>query len=215
MESKLYLEPVYKFQHPCSIILSGVSMSGKSTFAKNLIQNLSMFSEIPKRVLYSYSEDQPLYEQMNHHNISFVKGLDFNMECTDNEPTLLIVDDQMAESGKDNMIRNLFTKGVHHKNISLLYITQNLYHQGKYSRDMRLNAHYLIIFKSPTFVSQVQHLNRQLFPSHPRFLVEAYKNATITPYSYLFINLHPHCEDELRVRSGILPSENEIIYTPK
>ena len=44
---------------------------------------------------------------------------------------LIVIDDQMIEAGKDNRIVNLFTKGSHHRNLSVIYIVQNLFHQGK------------------------------------------------------------------------------------
>lgn len=69
----------------------------------------------------------------------------------------------------------------------------------------------MFIFKSPTFVSQIQYLSRQLFPQNKDFLVDAYKKATNKPHSYLLVILHPTCSDQLRVRSGILPYEEEII----
>ena len=73
---------------------------------------------------------------------------------------------------------------------------------------------YFTIFKSATFQSQVQYLGRQLFPSAPKFLLDAYQKATEEPYTYLFVNLHPTCHDHLRVQSGILSNENQYVYTP-
>ena len=47
---------------------------------------------------------------------------------------LIVIDDQMIEAGKDNRIVNLFTKGSHHRNLSVIYIVQNLFqHQLKQS----------------------------------------------------------------------------------
>lgn len=69
--------------------------------------------------------------------------------------------------------------------------------------------------KSPTLSSQVAYLGRQVFPTSHTFLPDAYKQATENPYSYLFINLHPRCEDKLRVGSGILSGEEEFVFIPK
>jgi len=41
---------------------------------------------------------------------------------------------------------DLFTKGRHHRNISVILITKNLFHQGRFSRDISLNAKYLVVF---------------------------------------------------------------------
>ena len=39
------------------------------------------------------------------------------------------------DSGKQREIAELFTKGSHHKNISIVYLTQNVYPKGKAFRD--------------------------------------------------------------------------------
>jgi hypothetical protein len=62
---------------------------------------------------------------------------------------LIVLDDLMAQSGKDKRISDLFTKGSHHRNLSIVYIVQNIFHQGKEMRNISLNAHYIVLFKSP------------------------------------------------------------------
>ena len=65
-----------------------------------------------------------------------------------------------AYSTKDSQ---LFTKGSHHRNISLVLITQNLFHQGPSSRDTLLNSKYIVVFKNPRDKTQIVHLARQDF----------------------------------------------------
>jgi hypothetical protein len=48
-----------------------------------------------------------------------------------NRNGLIILDELMAQSGKDKRISDLFTKGSHHRNLSFIYIVQNIFHQGK------------------------------------------------------------------------------------
>lgn len=80
---------------------------------------------------------------------------------------------------------------------------------------MRLNTHYTVIMKSPTFASQINYLSRQVFPNKSRFLPDAYKKATKNPYSYLVLNLHPRCDDQYRVIQGILGETDKFVYLPK
>jgi len=215
MSSKIILDDECKFNHPSSIILSGASMSGKTAFTFKLIDNIGeLFNPVPAKIIVSYGENQQQYKNC-HKEITFVEGLDFDTTNDSNAPTLIIIDDQMTESASHSKIQDLFTKGVHHRNQSVLYITQNLFHQGRFSRDIRLNTHYFIVFKSPSFVSQIMHFGRQIWPEKPKFLISAYKKATENPFSYLFINLHPKCNDNLRVRSCILPGEDEIVFIPQ
>lgn len=57
---------------------------------------------------------------------------------------------------------NLFTRECHHQNISVIFITQNIFHQGQYARDISLNCSHLCIMNNPLYRSQFQYLARQL-----------------------------------------------------
>jgi hypothetical protein len=52
---------------------------------------------------------------------------------------LLIIDDLMNEV--DQNVCNLFTKLSHYRNVSVVFITQNLFHKNKFVRTMNLNTH--------------------------------------------------------------------------
>jgi len=45
--------------------------------------------------------------------------------------------------------------------------------------------------------------------------VEAYKDATRVPYSYLFVNLRPEQDEDLRLRTNIFPGETGYVYVSK
>ena len=63
---------------------------------------------------------------------------------------------------------------------------------------MSLNAHYIVLFKNPRDASQFANLARQMYPKQWQFAVEAYKDATREPYSYLLLDLRPEQnEDEI------------------
>ena len=66
-----------------------------------------------------------------------------------NKRNLVVFDDQMIYARKDKRIVNLFTCGSHHRNLSLIYIVQELFQRGKGSRSISLNSHYLVLFKNP------------------------------------------------------------------
>lgn len=156
--------PSYIFKHPCSILISGVSMSGKSTFTLKLLNEIDkLFDVTPQKIVLSYSENATQYTN-NNLPIQMIHGLDFPTENYERVPTIIIIDDQMEEGANSNKIQELFTRGVHHRDTSVIFITQNLFGKGKHARDIRLNAHYMVIFKSPTFVSQVMYLGRVIFP---------------------------------------------------
>ena len=57
-------------------------------------------------------------------------------------PRIIIIDDLMNEL-KGDVVANLFTKGSHHTNSSIIFIVQNLFSQHCEIRDISLNTHYL------------------------------------------------------------------------
>ena len=94
----------------------------------------------------------------------------------------------MRESS-DKPVVDIFTKYSHHKNLSVIYLTQNLFHQSKGQRDISLNAHYIVVFRNPRDHSQIAHFARQLYPENSKFIQEAYNDATDTPHGYILLDL--------------------------
>ena len=80
----------------------------------------------------------------------------------------------MHELSNHQIISSLFTKGCHHFNLSVIFILQNIFQRGKELREMSLNCHYLVLFKSPRDSSQVNHLAKQMFPGHVKYMQEAF-----------------------------------------
>ena len=114
-----------------------------------------------------------------------------------------------------SVLSKLFTKGSHHRNISVVFISQNLFIQGKYTRTISLNSHYMIIFKNPRDKAQFSHLARQMFPDNTRYLNECFMDATSLPHGYLFLDFKQDTQEILRVRSNILPNDKTIVYIEK
>ena len=120
----------------------------------------------------------------------------------------------MVEAAQNDQVQALFTRG-RHLNLSVIYLAQNLFHKGKHSRDMSLNMDYMVLFKNARDASQITHLSRQMYPSKSKFLTWAFHDATKEPFSYLFLDLKPYTNENLRVRSNILNEQYQIVYIPK
>ncbi|CAH3179446.1 unnamed protein product, partial [Porites lobata] len=73
-------------------------------------------------------------------HIEFVKGIPTALEQDSyfdvNKRNLIVFDDQMIDAKR---IVNLFTRGSHHRNLSVIYIVQNLFHQGKAMQEIQGN----------------------------------------------------------------------------
>ena len=113
----------------------------------------------------------------------------------------------MAQSGKDKRIADLFTKGSHHRNLSIIYIVQNIFHQGKEMRNISLNAHYIVLFKSPRDKQQISMLARQVDPGRVQEFMRSYEDATSRSHGYLMLDLKPTTDDQKRLKTNVLPGE--------
>ncbi len=109
-------------------------------------------------------------------------------------------------------LMNLFT-GTQHKNASVFLLTQNIYHKGKYSREININLNYLVIFRNPRDQLQIQVLARQMYPSNSKFFIDVFNVATKKPFGYLFFDLKQSTEIKNRIQTGILPYQKRIFYT--
>ena len=94
----------------------------------------------------------------------------------------MVIDDQMENAGGDKRIVNLFTRGSHHRNLSVIYIVHNLFHQGKNSRSISLNSHYLVLFKNPRDKLQILTLAKQMYPGNTDFFIKRYEEAVRRPF---------------------------------
>lgn len=116
---------------------------------------------------------------------------------------------QVVES-KDTQL--LFTQGCHHRRLSVIYPSQNLFQQGKSARTIALNSWYTVLFINVRGTSQIMTLGRQLFPGHAQTLLEAYEDTTKNSYGYLVLDLTPMVH-RYRMGTNVFPGEDLIIYT--
>ena len=79
----------------------------------------------------------------------------------------------------------MFTRGSHHRNLSVIYIVQNVFHQGTGS----------------TYKSEKEQAGRT------DFFLKQYEEAVRRPYGYLLIDLKSTTQDDCRPRTNVLPGE--------
>jgi hypothetical protein len=118
------------------------------------------------------------------------------------EKHLIILDDLMDETYQ--RVASLFTKKSHHRNISVMYIVQNLFHH----RTISLNAHYMVLFQNLTDVSQIMALAHQMYPRRTDFFLKAFAR----PHGYMVIDMKQNTPDILRLRTFIFPVEEQKAY---
>ena len=201
-------------KHPFTCLVSGPTGCGKTTLVKEIIQQ-KLIQPSPKTILWLYAADQPLYKGMK--GVEFYQGIpdDIEERFDPKKTNLLIIDDLMTQCHSDERMTRLFSVGSSHKNLSIIFIVHNLFHHGKEMRNISLNTHYIILFKNPRDSQQVSTLARQMYSGKSQFLIEAYQDATNKPHGYIFIDLKPKTEDQLRIRTGILPEDIHYVYINK
>ena len=123
------------------------------------------------------------------------------------QPNLMVFDDLMGDVAKDKRITELFTKGCHHRNLSVICLVQNFYFPGTVT--MRRNCHYLVLFDMPGDKKQISSIAHQMYPEQPSRLLNIYRQCTSKPYGYLVIDLGPQTEARDRLKTDIFAWKGE------
>ena len=118
----------------------------------------------------------------------------------------MILDD-LLNNVYSKQVCDLFTRGSHHRNISVILITQNVFHHGRYNRDISLNAQYVVALKNVRDKTLFMYLANQFYPEDSLGLYNAYLDATHRPHGYLMLGLTQDTDDGLRFRTSIFPEE--------
>ena len=128
----------FRFHSPSSILVVGPSGSGKTFFTEKLILNNSELFEIPpKSIHYCYGAWQDGFKTMKKNGIKFHEGIPDTEDLSEWFPEggLLIMDDLMDEGSGDKRVLDLFTKHSHHQNITVIYLCQDMFPTGKFSKE--------------------------------------------------------------------------------
>lgn len=210
-----------KLEAPTSIFIIAPSNGGKTFFTKQLLEQADgTFKIAPSKIFYCYSVWQSLYDEMirNISNIEFIKGLP-SMETLEEWGKLdghkiLVLDDLMLDASDSSELAHLMCVGVHHYQMSCIYLLQNVFNKGKSMRSASLNCHYFILFRTYRDVLQIQTLGKQMFPGQIKYFMDAYYKATQSRFGYLVADLNPHSNKLYQLRTNILPNQFSTIYTP-
>ena len=231
MNSENNIMDSFSFNHPFTCMIAGPSQSGKTTIIKKIIDQCDngLIGPPPNVIVYCFSRWQNAYEDIKmsrtaHFNISsyakatisFIEGLPDIDNFDPSKRTLLILDDLMAQCGKDPRILDIFTTDSHHRNISVIFVTQNIFSQEKNCRTISLNSQYIILTNNPRDRLQLTILAKQMFPGSTQFFNEAYADAVSSKkYGYLLMDFTQTTGEENRIQTGILANEERIIYRKK
>ena len=186
------------------MLVSGPTMSGKSTFVHNVLADPEIFSSPPRAVYWFHGRDSDFGLKGRGYIVK--QGLPESFSDI-SEGSVVVLDDLMDEAKDHPGVTALFTKLVHHKRLFVINITQNLFLNSKDTRTRRLNSQYMVMFKNPSDVTQIHTIGRQMYPGSGGFMTRANSNATKRPYGYIFIDLRQETPKDFRIRTRILKHE--------
>ncbi len=188
-----------KFLANKNTIIAGPTGSGKTQFILEVIRQ-KLIHPFPKNIYYMYKVEQDFmktWSETEEQPIRFIHGLNFE-EMDTSEPSMLIIDDLMLSNNKD--IVELFILGSHHRQVSLFYITQNLFLNDPLYRTMSINSHYFVIFANKRNGRQVQTLAQQIYiGKEQKRITNAYKRAGGKQWGFIMLSLVPELPKELEV----------------
>lgn len=204
------------FAHPSTFIIAGPSQCGKTHFVYKVLK-FKLISPLPNKIIWVYSMNQPLYDTIKKEipQVEFIHGLDSSVldRFSPKSNNLIVLDDLMQELGNSELVANIFTKGSHHLNLSVIYIVQNIFHKGSKHRECSLNSHYIILFNNPRDRTQVRTLSSQMYPNQKHFLSDCLRNASLLQdRGYLVLDLRSDTPEDFRVRSLVFPGEETVVY---
>ena len=205
------------FANPARIIIAGFSNSGKSVLCQKIIE---LYETHFQYILYCGVSEHPLE---THPSIGpkfkvskeILNPFDYTEKGQTgvNKGLLFILDDCFLEASDNKFVTNAFTAG-RHSSISVIFITQNMFHSGKFSRSISLNCSHYILMKNRDF-SQIETLGRQLFGRQKASAFsDIYKKAlSRNRYGYLLVDFAPSTPELLQLRTNILgETEYQIAY---
>ena len=199
-----------QLRHPFNLICSAATQGGKSHWITQLLLTKKI-TPAPEKIIYIYA-----FPSSRFGDLKLLYDIEFRTDIPDNiaeesftdkrKPTLIILDDQLTSINED--VLNLFIRGTHHLNRSCILTVQNIFFQNPSMRTISLNAHYIVLFKQPRDISQIEALGRQMFPSQGKLFLAAYKSAVQRDFGYLLIDLKSTTDDRLRLRADLLGEDH-------
>ena len=202
--------PAFRFHTLSSLMIAGPLGCSKTVFTtKLLLDNTELFSNSPKAIHYYYGSWQEGVDKLEKGGVKFHEGIPDSDALPKWFPEggALVLDDLMDEGGNDKCVLDLFTKHLHHQNITVIYLCQDLFLNGKFTNTISRNAHYIVAFKNPRDQLGMRNLLLQSFPTRWQEVLETFRKVTERPFGYMLLDLHSTSQDDQCILSHLLKEE--------
>lgn len=142
-----------KLISPFACFVVGCTGSGKSVSVLDWLKNSDkVFKTKFTKIYYFYGScHQDIFNDSKLRHVIFSNDLN-TMEKLIQKPhkppgILIILDDLMNVTGGSEIFQNLYTKGSHHLNISVINIIQNIFYKSPIFVTLKENSQYIFIKK--------------------------------------------------------------------
>lgn len=224
-----------RFKTPLTGIVVGPTGCGKTTFVSQLIREQEQMLTQKFDYLFIFigtpKTQQPIWQQLEAdqhllpHNVTIfdVKtmypGDTMKKKLKDDFEKLIrgykeknmsgcaIFDDLMTELAECDMLAGLFSKVSSHQDLSVLHITQNLFHQGSRSCNSGTifrNTKFLVMFCCPMDNTVLNTVARRVSPKpSQRKAFQDMLRRIVEKYRYVVVTGDLSTPSEIKIRSDI------------
>lgn len=195
-----------KFKQNHSIILSGPSSCGKTTWVLNLLNRPEFFDIPPKRVVWCSKTQPPTRLATLRYPVKVFATLPDLREIRQHD--FWVIDDLATELSSSKSLTEFFTLWVHHGQCMLAYLTQDFFMKGSESSTRSKNCHYIVIFKDPRNAKGVDYLGLQMFPRKSKILSAMFEDATDEKeHTYLLLDFLQKTPKSDRICANIFSTD--------
>lgn len=127
---RMFSEEDLKLRHPCGLIITGPSASGKTVAFYKILKNIEkVYTEKFRKLYIGYQQWQPLYEKIKQ--LPFETEFVSDVSQVDNlylRDSLCFLDDHITvfETAKfSTWLNTLFTQVIHHQRVSVVLTLQH------------------------------------------------------------------------------------------
>jgi hypothetical protein len=195
------------------LFISGPSRCGKTFFVADMLQNIQTFAkQPPSLIIYIYKVWQSKFDEMKSLVHVFLED-DANMvdkikEYANGNPVLVVFDDMINSKSLAN-IAILFTVDGRHMNMSMIFLTQRMFVNDEFFRQISQNCDYFFLFKNPRNSAEIRTLAQQVTPG-TLHLIKIFIEATKDPFSYLCVNLTQECQPEVKYLTQLFNKDHSV-----
>ena len=195
------------------LFISGPSRCGKTFFVSELLENIDTITkEPPETIIYVYKVWQSKFDEMKNVVHIFMEDSENviqNIKDVAQGQGIFVIFDDLIKSKSLVDIATFFTVDGRHMNMSMAFLSQRMFVNNEYFRQISQNCDYFCIFKNPRNSSEIRTLAQQITPGSLD-LIEIYKEATKNPFSYLIINLTQECVPDVKYLSHLFNDDHSV-----